>query len=58
MSFNINNKLCFIDSFHFLSSSLGTFVKHFVGKDFTYLSQEFNTNMLDLVMLKRVHPYV
>ena len=57
MSFNINNKLCFIDSFHFLSSSLDIFVKHLVNNDFMYSSQEFDINILDLVMPKGVHPY-
>ena len=38
MSFNINNTLTLIDSFQFLSSSLGSLVKN-LGKDnFTYLT--------------------
>ena len=49
MSFILNNKLSFIDSLQFLSSSLDSFVKN-LGKDnFKYLSQEFDNNVLDLV---------
>ena len=48
VSFSINNKLSFIDSFQFLSSSLDSLVKN-LGKDnFKYLSQEFDNNVLDL----------
>ena len=36
MSFNINNKLIFIDSFQFLSSSLDSLVKNLVKGDFKY----------------------
>ena len=49
MSFSINNKLNFIDSFQFLSSYLGSLVKNFGKDDFKYLSQEFNNNLLDLI---------
>ena len=41
MSFNINNKLSFIDSFQFLSSSLDSLVKNLRNDDFKYLIQEF-----------------
>ena len=52
MTFSINNKLNFIDSFQFLSSSLDSLVKN-LGKDnFKYLSQEFDNNVLDLVSKK------
>ena len=49
MSFSINNKLCFTDSFQFLSSSLGSLVKKLNKDDFKYLSQEYDNNVLDLV---------
>ena len=49
MSFYINNKLSFNDSFQFLSSSLDSFVKNLNKDDFKYLSQEFQNNVLDLV---------
>ena len=46
MSFSINNKLSFIDSFRFLSSSLYSLVKNLSKEDFKYLSQKFD-NVLD-----------
>ena len=49
MNFSINNKLNFIDSFKFLSSSLDSLVKNLAKDDFKYLSQEFDNNILDLV---------
>ena len=39
MSFTINNKLSFIDSFQFLSSSWDSLIKHLNKDDFKYLSQ-------------------
>ena len=51
-SFAINNKLCFIDSFQYLSSSLDCLVKNLNKDNFKYLSQEFNNNALDLVKQK------
>ena len=57
MSFTINNKLRFIDSFHFLSSSLHSFVKNSGKDDFKYLSQEFHKNVWDLVKQKRLYLY-
>ena len=52
MSFTINNKLSFIDSFQCLSSSLDSLVKNLGNDDFKYLSQEFDNNVLDLVKQK------
>ena len=49
MSFSINNKLSFIDSFQFLSSSLDSLVKDVNNNGFKYLSQEFDNNISDLV---------
>ena len=57
MSFTINNKLRFIDSFQFLSSSLDSLVKNLGIDDFEYLSQEFDNNVLDPVKQKGVYPY-
>ena len=57
MSFTINNMLCFIDSFQFLSSSLHSFVKNSGKDDFKYLSQEFHKNVWDLVKQKRLYLY-
>ena len=41
MSFTINNKSRFIDSFQFVSSTLDSLVKNLNKDDFKYLSQEF-----------------
>ena len=57
MSFCINNKQSFIDSFQFLSSSLGSLAKNLYKDDFKYLSQEFDNNVLDLVKQKGFDPY-
>ena len=57
MSFSINKKLSFIDSFQFLSSSLDSLVKNVAKDDFNYMSQEFTNIVLDLVEQKRLHPY-
>ena len=57
MSFSINNKLSFIDSFQFLRSSLDGLVKNLNKDDFKYLSQEFDNRVLDLVKQKEFCPY-
>ena len=57
MSFSINNKLSFIDSLQFVSSSLDNLVKNLAKDDFKYLSQEFDNNILDLVKNKGFYPY-
>ena len=57
MSFSINNKLRFIDSFQFLSSLLDSLVKTFGKNYFKYLSQEFDNNILDLVKQEGFSPY-
>ena len=41
MSFTLNNKLRFPDSFQFLSSLLNSLVKDLSEDNFKYLSQEF-----------------
>ena len=56
-SFSINNKLSFIDSFQFLSSSLDSLVKNIAKEDFKYLRQEFDNNLLDLVKEKGFYSY-
>ena len=55
MSFTINNKLGFIDSFQFLSSSLDDLVKNLGKNDFRYSSQEFDNNVLDIIEQKRFY---
>ena len=57
ISFNINNKLAFIDSFLFVSSSLDSLVKNLGKDDCKYLSQEFNSNVRDLARQKGFYPY-
>ena len=52
ISVTINNKLSFIDSLQFLSSSLDSLIKNLSKNDFKYLTQEFNNNVLDLVKQK------
>ena len=57
MSFSISNKLSFIYSFQFLSSSLVSLAKNLIKDDFKYLGQEFDNNLLDLVKQKGCYPY-
>ena len=57
VSFTINKKLIFIDSFQFLSSSLDSLVKNLNKDDFKYLSEEFDNNVLDLVKQKGFYPF-
>ena len=57
MSFSINNKLSFVDSFQFLSSLLYSFVKILAKDDFKYLGQEFDNNVFGLVRHKGFYPY-
>ena len=52
VSLRINNKLSFIDSFQFLSSSLDSLLKSLGNDDFKYLSQEFDNTVLDLIKQK------
>ena len=57
MSFSINNKLIFIDSFQFLRSSLDSLVKNLGKDDFKDLSREFDNNVLDLFKQKWFYHY-
>ena len=54
LSFTISNKVRFIGSFQFLSSSLDSLVKKLNKDNFKYLSQEFDNTFLDLVKQKRI----
>ena len=49
VSFSINNKLSFIDSFQVLSSSLHSLVNELAKDDFKYLREESDSNVLGLV---------
>ena len=57
MSFTINNKFIFIDSFQFLSSLLDSLVKNLNNDGFKYFSQESDKNKVDLVKQKVFYPY-
>ena len=57
MSFIINCKLSFIDSFQFLSSSLDSLVKNLNKKGLKHLSQELDNNVLDPVKQKGFYPH-
>ena len=53
----MNNKVSFIESFQFLSSSLDSLLTNLGKDDFKYPSQEFDNNVLDLVKKKGFYPY-
>ena len=57
MSFSINDKLSFIDSFQFLRSSLDSLVRNANKDDFKFYSQEFDNNISDLAKQKGFYPY-
>ena len=57
MNINIDNKLVFIDSFHFLGFALDSLVKCLGKNYFYYLSHEFETKVFDLVKEKGFCPY-
>ena len=44
-------------SFQYLSSSLDSLFKNLKKDDLKYLSQEFDSNVLDLLKQKRFYPY-
>ena len=48
------NKLSFSDSFQFLSTSLDSLVKNLEKDDFRHFSQEFDSEVLDLVKQKKI----
>ena len=52
INFSIKNKLSFIDSVQFLSSSLDSIVKNLNKNYFKCLSQEFDNNVLNLLKQK------
>ena len=56
MGFSVNNKLSLIDSFQFVSSSLDHLLESLSKDDFKYSSQEFDSNVLNLVKQKGFYP--
>ena len=57
MRFRINDKLRFMDSFQFLSVSLDSIVENLNKDDLMYLSQEFDNNILDILMQNVFYPH-
>ena len=57
MRFTIN-KFTFIDSLQFLSSSLDSLVENLSKYDFEYSSQEFDYDVLDLVLDLRKKSFI
>ena len=57
MSFNISNKLTFIDTIQFFSFSLNSLVKNLSKDDFKCLSHKFVSKVLNLVKQKGFYPY-
>ena len=57
MRFRINNKLRFMDSFQLVSVSLDRIVENLNKDDLIYLSQEFDNNVLDILMQNVFHPH-
>ena len=57
ITFSINNKLCFINSFQSLSSSPGSLVKNLNKDDLKYLAQKFDNNVLCLVKQNGLYLY-
>ena len=65
MGLSVNNKLRFIQSFHFLSFSLDSLVKNLVKDTFRYLSQEFDVKKHTWIFRKigrrtfrKIWPYI
>ena len=57
MSISLDIKLVFTDRFRYLSSSLDSLVKNIGEISFSLLSQEFDSEVLDLVKQKEFHLY-
>ena len=57
IAFMINKNLAFIDSIQFMNSSLKKLVKSLGDNDFKYLTQELDSNKLELLKRKYAYPY-
>ena len=57
MAFFLNENLVFIDSMHFMNSSLDKLVKNLSDEDFKYLVEEFGSENLELLKQKGDYPY-
>ena len=56
-TFTINKNLVFIDSMHFINSSLDELIKNLSDNDFKYSSKEFSGDLLKLVKQNGMYPY-
>ena len=56
LSFSLDDKLVFSDSFQFLMSSLNSLVKNLGENDSKHLSQELDKEVLDLVKQNKFYP--
>ena len=57
MAFMLGKHLMFIDSFHFMSSSLDNLISNLPKEAFKYTSEEFTGKKLSLMSQKGVYPY-
>ena len=57
MAFILNKNLVFIDSLHFMDSSLEKLVRNLSDNNFKYLTQEFDFKNLELLKQKDTYPY-
>ena len=57
MDFTVSKNLVFIDSMHFMSSSLDSLVKNLMSEYLKYLNGKFSGENLKLVKEKRIYPY-
>ena len=57
MAFFLNKNLVFIDSMQFMNSSLEKLVKNLSDDDFKYLTEEFGSKNLELLIQKGAYTY-
>ena len=57
MAFTINTNLVFIDKIQFMNSTLDALVTNLSENDFKFLSQEFISNLLELIKQKGAYPH-
>ena len=57
MAFTVNKNLVFIDSMQFMNSGLDSLVKNLPDDDFRYFSEEFSSELLELIKEKGMYPY-
>ena len=57
MAFMLGNHLTFLDSFHFMSSSLDKLVSNLPRESLKYTSKEFQDEKFNLMTRKGVYPY-